>query len=201
MPKLPRSFFLDDQVVAIAKALLGKTLCSCIGNAYTSGIIVETEAYNGVIDRASHAFGNRHTARTATMYQQGGRAYIYLCYGIHHLFNVVTGKTGTPHAVLIRALEPVDGIAIMLARTGKQELSRSLTGGPGALTKAMGISVAHNGIDLVKSKTIWIEDDGVSVSADEIVASARVGVAYAGNDALLPYRFRIAANPWTSPAK
>src|ERR1700743_3219276 len=104
--KLPKSFYLGSDVVSISKSLLGKYLFTCIDGEITGGYIVETEAYNGVVDRASHAYGNRLTPRTQTMYQQGGIAYVYLCYGIHEMFNVVTSVEGRPHAVLIRAVNP-----------------------------------------------------------------------------------------------
>jgi DNA-3-methyladenine glycosylase len=116
--KLPVDFYLQPDVVQVAKNLLGKLLITKIGKQTTSGIIVETEAYAGKIDKASHAYGGKFTSRTQTMYQPGGVSYVYLCYGIHHLFNVVTNVEGTPDAVLIRAIEPLDGIETMLKRSG-----------------------------------------------------------------------------------
>ncbi len=164
-------------------------------------MIVETEAYRGVTDRASHAFNNRRTPRTEVMFAEGGLSYVYLCYGIHHLFNVITNRNEIPHAVLIRAIEPFDGIDIMLSRTKKKIARRDLTAGPGALTKALGISLLHNKIDITNNKKIWIEDRGINISNQKILSSPRVGVESAGADAALPYRFRIKGNNWTSPAK
>ncbi len=163
-------------------------------------MIVETEAYKGISDKASHAYNGRFTERTQIMYKEGGAAYIYLCYGIHHLFNVVTNVEGTPHAVLIRAIEPIEGIDTMLKRRKKKQLDYTLTSGPGSLSEALGIHYSHSGISLYENK-IWIADEGIKINRNNIIASPRVGVAYAKEDALLPYRFRIKANPWTSKAK
>lgn len=197
--KLKQAFYLSPDVVDVAKNLLGKMLITRFGST-TSGIIVETEAYAGITDRASHAYGNRNTERTRVMYEKGGTAYVYLCYGIHHLFNVVTNIKGVPHAVLIRAIEPVEGIPEMLHRRRKAELNYTLTSGPGSLSEALGIKKEHSGL-LLSSNTLWIEDTGVHYPDDKIIASPRVGVGYAEEDALLPYRFRVKGNPWTSKAK
>jgi DNA-3-methyladenine glycosylase len=194
---LPRSFYQRDDVVAIAQDLLGKTLFTCFDGLLAGGIITETEAYAGITDRASHAFGDRRTDRTKVMYARGGTAYVYLCYGIHSLFNVVTNKAGIPHAVLIRAIEPVMGIDAMLQRAGKTLADKSLGVGPGKLSKILGIHFRHSGMDLLKKPSgcsapgIWIEDDGRTVLPGKILAGPRIGVDYAGEDALLPYRFRI----------
>lgn len=198
--KLPEDYYLNPDVVDVARNLLGKMLITSIGPVTTSGIITETEAYAGANDRASHAYGNRYTARTRVMFARGGTAYVYLCYGIHHLFNVVTHQEGIPHAVLIRAIEPVSGLETMVRRRGKTNAAYALTTGPGSLSAALGIQTIHSGIDLT-GDTIWIEDCGVSVTPDQIIASPRVGVGYAGEDAALPYRFRIKNNKWTSKAK
>jgi DNA-3-methyladenine glycosylase len=198
--KLTADFYLRDNVVEISKDLLGKMLYSRINGLTCSGMIVETEAYAGTTDRASHAYGGRFTERTRIMYENGGISYVYLCYGIHHLFNVVTNIKGIPHAVLIRALEPVEGIDGMLRRRKKKQPDYSLTSGPGSLSEALGIHYSHSGISLSADK-IWIEDEHIRVKKNAIMASPRVGVAYAGKDALLPYRFRITGNPWTSKAK
>ena len=187
MPKLKRSFYLRDDVVVVARELLGKVLVTRFDGKVTSGIICETEAYAGVIDRASHAFGGRRTARNEMMYRKGGTSYVYLCYGIHHLFNVVTHSAGTPHAVLIRAIHPLEGIEFMRTRRGGG--ARLSTGGPGTLTQALGIRTAHNGTDLL-SDTIHIEERSITVPDRIVVAGPRIGVDYAGDDALLPYRFR-----------
>ena len=131
------------------------------------------------------------------MYGEGGYAYVYLCYGIHHLFNVVTNSTDIPHAILIRALDPVEGIKEMLLRTNKKQLDHSLTRGPGNVSKALGISTKHSGISLLENK-IFIVDDGGKYRRKEIGASPRIGVDYAGEDALLPYRFYVKGNPFVS---
>jgi DNA-3-methyladenine glycosylase len=200
--RLPRSFYTHDDVVGIAQSLLGKTLSSLVDGVLTSGIITETEAYRGPEDKASHAFGGRRTPRTEVMYAEGGTAYIYLCYGIHHLFNVVTSGRNTPHAVLIRAIEPTDGLEVMLERRKMVKLLPRLTSGPGALSEALGLKTSMTGADLTDpSSPVWLEDRGVHVSPGEIIASARVGVGYAAEWAGEPWRFRIKGNPWTSPAK
>lgn len=201
MPKLPQSFYLNPDVVSLSKALLGKVLCTNIGSdGLTSGIIVETEAYAGATDKASHAYNNRRTNRTETMYAQGGICYVYLCYGIHHLFNIVVNSENIPHAVLIRAVEPLDGLDIMSQRRNKKPTDITISAGPGSLSAALGITTAHNSTDLL-SDEIWIEDRGIIVKSYQITASPRVGVGYAKEDALLPWRFRIKDNPWTSKAR
>ena len=186
--KLGLDFYLRKDVVKIAKELLGKVLVTNIDGHKTSGRIVETEAYAGVIDRASHAYGGRRTARTEIMFAEGGKAYVYLCYGIHHLFNIVTNKNEIPHAVLVRAVEPLEGIETMLIRTGKRKLDNSLTKGPGNVSKALGIHRMHTGLDLIKSE-IQILDDGIRFDKKKILATPRIGVDYAGEDATLLYRF------------
>lgn len=200
MPKLPLSFYQQSDVLALSQHLLGKFLFSHIDNQLTGGMIVETEAYRGPEDRASHAYLNRRTKRTEVMYKEGGHGYVYMCYGIHFLFNVITNVQDIPHAILIRALEPSEGIETMLQRRQKTHLDYTLTAGPGSVTQALGITLTHNGIDLTGS-TLWIEDCGMILKEEDIVASPRVGVAYAREDALLPWRFRIKNNPWTSRAK
>lgn len=197
MKKLPDSFYKRDNVLLIAKELLGKLLVTQWDGIVTSGRIVEVEAYNGIIDKASHAFGGRRTNRNEIMYADGGVAYVYLCYGIHHLFNVVTNKNETPHAILIRGLEPVKGIDEMLRRVGKMKLDNTLTKGPGNLSKALGLFTFHSGSSL-RSKELFIADDGFVFSKKEIAASPRIGVDYAGEDALLRYRFYIKGNPFVS---
>ena len=199
MSKLSADFYKRDDVLLISRELLGKVLCTNFHGKLTSGIIVETEAYAGVTDKASHAYGGKRTKRTKTMYASGGNAYIYLCYGIHHLFNIVTNKENFPHAVLIRAIQPRDGIDIILQRRKKKKVDRSLTAGPGSLTRALGITVKYSGISLIEN-LIWLEDQNIQIKKQDILASTRVGVQYAGKDANNPWRFRIKGNPWTSPA-
>jgi DNA-3-methyladenine glycosylase len=197
MKKLGIDFYKRDNVLEIARELLGKLLVTKWDGILSSGRIVEVEAYTGVEDKASHAFGGRRTNRNDIMYAGGGVVYVYLCYGIHHLFNVVTSDKEIPHAILIRALEPVKGIAVMLQRTGKIKPDFTLTRGPGNLSKALGLSVSHSGLSL-QSKELFISDDGFIVSKNEIGASPRIGVDFAGADALLPYRFYIKGNPFVS---
>ena len=197
MKKLPASFYQRENILQIAKELLGKVLVTNWNGKVTSGRIVELEAYNGIIDRASHAFGGRRTNRTEIMYAHGGVAYVYLCYGIHHLFNVVTHSKDVPHAILIRAIEPIEGIAEMLVRTRKKKADYTLTKGPGNVAKALGIVTAHSGYSL-RSKELFIADDGFVVAAKQLRSTARIGVDYAGDDALLPYRFYLKDNLYVS---
>lgn len=197
MPKLPYSFYQNDKVTDLAVQLLGKQLFTFIDGELTGGTIVETEAYNGVTDKASHAFGGRLTNRTSTMYEAGGVSYVYLCYGIHYLFNVVTAPKNNPHAVLIRGIEPLVGLPIMLRRRGMSTLAPRITAGPGALAKALGIDKNLNAKDLLGDE-IWIEDNGISYNSAAVVASPRVGVDYAGDHALLPWRFYIKGNKFVS---
>jgi DNA-3-methyladenine glycosylase len=197
MKKIPGSFYQRDNVLIVAKELLGKILVTKFDGIETSGRIVEVEAYNGEIDKASHAYGGRRTNRTEVMYAHGGVAYVYLCYGIHHLFNVVTNNKDIPHAILVRALEPLKGIEDMLLRTNKEKLDFSLTKGPGNVSKALGIQTKHTGISLL-SKELYIADDGTNYTNKQIVASPRIGVDYAGKDAGLKYRFYIKGNLYVS---
>ncbi len=195
--KLDNSFYQRANVLQIAKELLGKVLVTKFNGVQTSGRIVEVEAYNGIIDKASHSYNARRTNRTEIMYAAGGVAYVYLCYGIHYLFNVVTNTTNTPHAILIRAVEPITGIDSMLKRTQKAKADFTLTKGPGNVSKAMGINITSNGASL-QSKELFIADDGFILSKNEIIASPRIGIDYAGDDALLPYRFYVKENRYVS---
>jgi DNA-3-methyladenine glycosylase len=200
LKKLGHSFYDRSNVVQIAKELLGKILVTQIDGIRTSGRIVETEAYNGVVDRASHAFGGRRTNRTEYIYGGPGTVYVYIVYGLHYLFNVVTNKKDTPHAILIRALEPLEGVDYMLKRVGKPKADYTLTKGPGNLARALGISKIHTGGSLF-SEEIFIEDDGIRYKKDQIVVTHRIGVDYAGTDAQLPYRFFVKGNPYVSAIK
>jgi len=194
--KLDGSFYNRSDVLAIARELIGKVLITHFNGEYTSGRIVETEAYAGITDKASHAWNNRRTDRTEVMFGAPGNAYVYLCYGIHHLFNVVTNKPDIPHAVLIRALEPLVGIEFMKQRTGQVKEDR-ITSGPGKLAKAMGITTELSGHSLLGDK-LYIADDGFRLSKKDIEANKRIGVDYAGKDALLPYRFILKGNSFVS---
>jgi DNA-3-methyladenine glycosylase len=192
---LQRSFYLRNDVVEIARDLLGKFLVTNFDGYLTSGMITETEAYAGEGDKASHAYGGRNTTRTEVMFRQGGTAYIYLCYGVHSLFNVVTNNEGIPHAVLVRALEPVDGIGFMEQRMGRNSSDKHFADGPGKLAKALGIHYYQSGADLCISgnnlleNKIWIEERSLIASEKKIITTARIGIDYAGRDAILPYRF------------
>ncbi|NQX38594.1 DNA-3-methyladenine glycosylase [Pedobacter steynii] len=197
MPKLPVSFYQNEDVNALALQLLGKRLFTCIGGEVTGGIIVETEAYKGVEDKASHAYGGRFTDRTKVMYENGGLSYVYLCYGIHHLFNVVTGPEKTPHAVLVRGLEPLTGLELMMERRRMSVLKPNITAGPGALAKAMGIDRLLNAKDLT-GEEIWIEDAVPGWNSNEVIAGPRIGVDYAGDHALLPWRYYVKGNKYVS---
>ncbi|HEX8549513.1 MAG TPA: DNA-3-methyladenine glycosylase [Cytophagaceae bacterium] len=198
--KLPREFYTREDVVQISKDLLGKFLYTNIEGQLTGGMIVETEAYKAPEDKASHAYGYKKTTRTIPFYKEGGIAYVYLCYGIHYLFNIVTNKADVPNAILIRAIEPAEGIDVMMQRRRKTKTGPELTAGPGAMSMALGINKLHNE-EGMNGDTIWVEDKGVIIPEDEIIASPRVGVAYAEEWALVPWRFRIKNNRFTSKAK
>ena len=187
---LPKQFYIRNDVVQIARDLLGKYLFTLFDDKLTGGFITETEAYAGVIDKASHAYKNRRTNRTKVMYYEGGTAYIYLCYGIHSLFNIVTNNKNIPHAILIRGIQPTTGIETILKRTGKQQLIADLINGPGKVSKALGIHFSHSEIKLF-GKPIWLEDRGKIITDENIIVTKRIGVDYAKEDASLPYRFLI----------
>ncbi|MGM0613281.1 MAG: DNA-3-methyladenine glycosylase [Bacteroidota bacterium] len=185
--RIPQAYYQQPSVLEIAKDLIGKKLFSNMGGELTSGIITETEAYAGITDRGSHAYGGRRTKRTETMYLPGGHAYVYLCYGIHALFNVVTGPADDPLAVLIRAVKPADGIEII--QTRRKSKGKNLTNGPGKLTQALGITTEINGISLTDNQ-IWMEEY-MKIPEEQIQSGPRIGIDYAGADAYLPYRFWI----------
>ncbi|MEO5999023.1 MAG: DNA-3-methyladenine glycosylase [Chitinophagaceae bacterium] len=197
MKKLPISFYQRDDVLTIAKELLGKLLVTRFEGVLTSGRIVEAEAYNGIVDKASHAFRGRRTRRTEVIFGAGGFAYVYLCYGIHHMFNVVTNDHGIPHAILIRGIEPVQGKEIMMERFHKTTSNKTIGKGPGNVTKALGIQTKHTGYSLLGNE-IFIADDRFVVEESSIIASPRIGVDYAGEDAKLLYRFYLKDNPFVS---
>jgi DNA-3-methyladenine glycosylase len=194
--KLPESFYRRTNVVRIARELLGKGLFTRINEVVTGGMIVETEAYSWK-ERGCHAFGARKTTRNAVMFGNGGYSYVYLCYGLHHLFNVVTNVENNADAVLIRAIQPLEGIAEMTNRRGKLANKFHLTSGPGKLTRALGIDRNWNGKSLLDNE-IWMEDLGQKIVTGKIEASPRIGIDYAGDDALLPWRFTIKGNRWVS---
>ncbi|MBC7828025.1 MAG: DNA-3-methyladenine glycosylase [Chitinophagaceae bacterium] len=195
--RLGHSFYDRKDVTKIAKELLGKILVTTFNEVLTSGRIVETEAYAGAGDKASHAYGNRRTPRTEVMFGKPGTAYVYLCYGIHHLFNVVTNKKEIPHAILIRAIEPMEGIEDMLIRTGKLKQDYTLTKGPGNVSRALGIFTRHTGLSLL-SDELFIAEDAFRLKESQITTTTRIGVDYAAEDSILPYRYIVSGNLYVS---
>lgn len=200
--RLDQSFYQNPDVVSVAKELLGKYFVTEIDGLYCSGLITEVEAYRAPDDKACHAYNNRRTKRTEIMFWPGGVAYVYLCYGIHHLFNVVTGDADMAHAVLIRAVEAKDGLEVMEDRRRMSAQKPQLTAGPGVMSKAMGITTQWTGQSLVEPESpIWIEDRGHHVAADEIGESTRIGIDYAEECALWPWRFFLKDSKWVSRFK
>jgi len=197
LKKLAIDFYKRKNVVLIARDLLGKIIITNFDGIVTSGRIVETEAYIGITDKASHAYDGKRTARNEHMYAQAATAYVYICYGIHQMFNIVTNKKEIPDAVLIRAIEPLEGIETMLTRTGKKKLDSTLTKGPGNVGKALGICKIHSGINLLDD-AIYLASDKYTIDEKQIGSSKRIGVDYAGADALLPYRFYVKGNKCVS---
>jgi DNA-3-methyladenine glycosylase len=195
--KLERDFYTRADTLAVARELLGKRLVvPAPGGARVSGRIVETEAYLGVEDRAAHSYGGRRTARTETMFRVGGTVYVFFVYGMHHQFNVVAGPEGRPHAVLVRAVEPEEGIELMRERRPVKK-GRELTNGPGKLCRALGIDGGYNGEDLTGAR-VWVEETGVRLAPEEVAAGPRVGIDYAGEDVLKPWRFWVKGNEYVS---
>ena len=195
--KLPRAFYTRAGVLAVARDLLGQRLVvPAPDGTRVAGIIVETEAYRGPADRASHAFGGRRTRRTETMYSIGGTAYVYFVYGMHHQFNVVTGVENVPHAVLVRALEPVEGVEVMRRRRGGVP-DRELANGPGKLCQALGIDRALDTADLLGSRA-WIEPRDRPLRPSAVARGPRVGIDYAGPWAAMPWRFWIRGSAFVS---
>ncbi|WP_420420878.1 DNA-3-methyladenine glycosylase [Simkania sp.] len=190
---LPQTYFQKEDVTQIAQEILGKFLFTEFQGTLTGGVITETEAYKGAEDKACHAYQNRRTKRTEVMFGAGGTAYVYLCYGMHHLFNIVTHSEGTPHAILIRAIFPTHGIEKMLKRRKKNNLDKTLTAGPGSLSQALGIQTKHSGTSLT-GPTIWLEDRGLLIEKKDILSSPRIGIDYAEEHALLPWRFHLPNN-------
>lgn len=194
--KLPLAFYERNNVVKIARELIGKQLLTRISGVITGGMIVETEAYSWK-ERGCHAFGGRMTSRNEIMFSEGGHTYVYLCYGMHNLFNVVTNKKGKADAVLIRAIEPSIGITQMKSRRGVVKNPFQLTSGPGKLTKALGIDRTFNGKFLLNND-VWIEDTGNNITTKDILSSERIGIEYAREDARLPWRFTLKESKWVS---
>ncbi|MEO7801805.1 MAG: DNA-3-methyladenine glycosylase [Ginsengibacter sp.] len=197
MKKLTHDFYNRKDVVQIAKELVGKIAVTKFNDQLTSGRIVETEAYVALVDKASHSFLGRRTSRNEHMYSPAGTAYVYICYGMHQMLNVVTNDEGVPDAILIRAVEPIEGIKVMLQRTGKLHANYTLTKGPGNVGKALGIFKQHSGL-LLLDDLLFITDDDKKYRDDEIGISPRIGINGAGPDALLPYRFYVKGNKYVS---
>jgi DNA-3-methyladenine glycosylase len=190
------AYFQTDDVVALARDLLGKKICTLLEGRYTSAMITETEAYRSWGDRACHAYLNRRTKRTEVMFGPGGVAYVYLCYGVHHLFNIVTNVEGRAEAVLIRAVEPREGWAIMEQRRGRKAGNPAISSGPGNVSKALGITTSLNG-ESVSGSRIWLEEYR-EAPPEHIAVSTRIGVDYAGEDAQCPWRFYLHQSSYVS---
>ena len=197
--KLNTEFLQGENVSLIAMNLLGKVIMTRIGSEITGGMIVETEAYSGVNDKACHANNGLRTRRTEVMYRKGGHIYVYLCYGIHHMLNIVTNKEGKADAVLIRALQPLEGVDIIRSRRDLKNKEAELLSGPGKLTKGLGIDMSLN-FETLKGNIIWMEE-GKEIPLDEIERDRRIGVQYAGEDALKPWRFFIKNSKYVSYQK
>ncbi len=209
--RLEQSWYQTEETSAAAKEMLGKLLVVSDENGErVAGMIVEVEAYCGVTDRAAHSYGGRRTARNEVTYGPGGHAYVFFIYGMYFQLNVVLGPVDHPHVLLIRAIEPVEGIEIMRDRRGMSEREAvatessrirpkdtNLTSGPGKLCIALGIDRSYNGDDLVEGSRVWIEDHR-SFTEDEIAVGKRIGIDYAGEDADLPWRFWVKGNQYVS---
>jgi len=193
--KLPLNFYLRKDTNALANEMLGKLLVVPVNGQRVSGMIVETEAYLGEIDRAAHSYAGRRTARNEVTYWRGGHVYVFFVYGMYYQLNVVTGPADHPHVVLIRGVEPIEGVEIMRERRGEMK-DRNLTSGPGKLCIALAIDRSLNGEDL-RGPRIWIEDYR-SFNEQEIATGKRIGIDYAGEDAEKPWRFWVKGNPFVS---
>jgi len=192
MDQLGRQYFNNPDVVFLARDMLGKHIRTNIDGILCSAIIIETEAYRAPEDKASHAYGNKRTKRTETMFGPAGIAYVYLNYGIHHLFNIVTGPIDMPHAILIRAILPVENRSLQISRrkTRQKKKIKGLFTGPGKISQALGIRTSHNGADLCKiNGSIGIFDCGNKYNEDMTTEAPRVGIDYAEEWALKPWRF------------
>lgn len=198
MKKIPINFYDRKDVVKIARELLGKIVVTNIDGKMTSGRIVETEAYIAITDKASHSYAGRRTSKNEHMYCAPGTAYIYICYGMHQMLNVVTNKKNIPDAILIRAIEPMTGIDTMLKRTGKLFFNNTLTRGPGNVGKALGISKKYSGKSLLEAEINIYHDAESNIPQNIVGISKRIGVESAGADGLLPYRFYIKGNKFVS---
>jgi len=199
MRKLPREFYLSKNTAKIARGLLGQLLVVPDDTGRrVSGMIVEVEAYLGKADRAAHSFGGRRTARNEVMYGGGGHVYVFFVYGMYYQLNVVTGPVEHPHAILIRGIEPVEGIEVMRERRGEMK-ETNLTSGPGKLSIAFGVTRDLNGADLTGGR-IWLEEYR-SFSKKQIELGRRIGIDYAGEDAERLLRFWVKENPFVSKVR
>ena len=198
--KLPREFYTRPNVLTVARELLGKLLVVPANRRRVSGRIVEVEAYRGPQDRAAHSYGGRRTKRTETMYSVGGTAYVFFVYGMYNQFNVVTNVRDKPHAILIRAVEPVEGIELMRERRPHQS-DHNLTNGPGKLCIALGIDRKLDAVDLTGNR-VWLEA-AEPVPRSRVLTGPRIGIDYAQEWIDKPWRFWIKDNPYVSrqPAK
>lgn len=196
---LEKSILSGNDTEEIAKFLLGKILITKIDGIETSGIITETEAYKAPHDKASHAYGNKLTPRTRVMFKQAGHLYVYLCYGLHHLTNIVTGPEGTAHAILLRSIEPLNGMDVMKDRRNFENETKNISAGPGSLSKAMGLDISYSGYDMYQEHSVVkIEDQGIYLNSHQIVSAKRIGIDYAQEWAAIPWRFYIKDSKWVS---
>jgi DNA-3-methyladenine glycosylase len=195
--KLSREFYTRTNVLVVARQLLGcRLVVPAADGTRVSGLIVETEAYVGPEDKASHAYGNRRTPRTETMFGMGGTAYVYFIYGMYYQFNAVTNKKDVPHAVLLRALEPLEGIEVMRGRRPVKK-DRDLTSGPGKLCQALGLDRSFNAEDL-QGERVWIEAAERRIAPRNIESGPRIGIDYAEEYREKPWRFWIKDNVYVS---
>lgn len=195
--KLDKAFYLREDPLTICRDLLGKKLVTNTGEEQTTGRIVEAEAYIAPEDKASHAYNFKRTKRTSTMFMEGSTAYVYLCYGIHAMFNIITHQEGMPHAILVRAIEPLAGIETMKIRRNRDKTDRKLTAGPGCVSQALGITTAYNRSSLL-DETIWIEEGDKTIRKKDIQKGPRVGIQYAEEYKDKPWRFKVKDCQWTS---
>lgn len=193
---IPQSFYLREDTLTIAKELLGKYVFTKINGIITGGMIVETEAYLGVTDASCHSFNNRKSTKNATMYEQGGVAYMYICYGIHDMLNLVTGPINESHVVLIRAIEPTIGMELMMERRGNVAIKK-LTNGPGSLAKALGLNKSFDRESLISNR-LWLEDQGVIIEPHKIKETPRIGINCPEPFLSAPWRYLISGNAFVS---
>jgi DNA-3-methyladenine glycosylase len=199
LKKLSRDFYLRKDTVRVARDLLGKLLVvPADDGTRISGMIVEAEAYLGIEDKAAHSYSGRRTARNEVTYSEGGQVYVFFVYGMYYQLNLVTGPAEHAHVVLIRAVEPIEGIEIMREHRGKMP-DKNLTSGPGKLTIAFGIDRSFNGEDLLGNR-IWLEEYK-NIKKSETASGPRVGIDYAEEFVEMPWRVWIIGNPFVSRTK